>query len=68
MHLIILKDVEMQPGQEAEVKFSIQEKINESLCYLDISEEERQEKYGKFVLNVDKRLRLFNASICSVNS
>ncbi len=55
LHLIILKDVDMQPGQEAEVEISYSGKINESLCYLDISEEERQEKYGKFVLNVDKR-------------
>lgn len=55
LHLIILKDVDMQPGQEAEVEIFYSGKINESLCYLDISEEERQEKYGKFVLNVDKR-------------
>ncbi len=54
-HLIILKGVELLPEQETEVEISYSGKINESFCYLDISEEERQEKYGKFVLNVDKR-------------
>ena len=54
-HLIIVENVNMQPEQEAEVEISYSGKINETLCYLDISEEERQEKYGKFILNVDKR-------------
>src|SRR5690606_19540247 len=30
-------------------------RIDESISYLDIPEEERMEKYGRFVLNVDKR-------------
>ena len=30
-------------------------KINEALSYLDIDEKERLEKYGKFVLNVQKK-------------
>ncbi len=54
-HLIISENIELQPGQEAEVEMVYSGNINESLCYLDIDEKERTEKYGKFVLNVDKR-------------
>jgi hypothetical protein len=55
-HLIIVTEgVNLQPLQEANVEISYSGKINETLCYLDIPEEERQEKYGQFVLNVDKR-------------
>ncbi len=54
-HLIISENITLQPGQEAEIEISYSGGINETLCYLDIPEEERTEKYGKFVLNVDKR-------------
>jgi hypothetical protein len=54
-HLIISDNLTLQPGQEAEIEIAYSGGINETLCYLDIPEEERTEKYGKFVLNVDKR-------------
>jgi hypothetical protein len=55
-HLIITeKNVLLEPGQLTEVEISYKGSINENLCYLDIPETERQLKYGKFVLNVDKR-------------
>ncbi len=55
-HLIILSDnVNMQPGDSVDVEFSYSGKINENYCYLDIEEEDRMEKFGQFVLNVDKR-------------
>lgn len=60
-HLIIVNEgVNLQPLQEASVEISYSGKINETLCYLDIPEEERQEKYGQFVLNVDKRYAFFS--------
>ncbi|WP_372931735.1 golvesin C-terminal-like domain-containing protein [Mariniphaga sediminis] len=55
-HLILVsQDVVLQPGQEAKAEIVYAGNISENLCYLDIPEEERQKKYGKFVLNVDKR-------------
>jgi hypothetical protein len=55
-HLIIADEkVSIEQEQQAEVEIIYEGTINEDLCYLDISEEERQQKYGKFVLNVDKR-------------
>ena len=55
-HLIIVTDqVDIQPEEVVKVAFSYSGKINEALCYLDIDENTMQEKYGKFVLNVDKR-------------
>lgn len=55
-HLIIVSNkVEIQPNEEVEVEFSYSGKINEALCYLDIEKEVLQKKYGKFVINVDKR-------------
>ncbi|MCG6188786.1 golvesin C-terminal-like domain-containing protein [Maribellus maritimus] len=55
-HLIFISEnVNLQPGEEAEIEFKYSGKINEALCYLDIDEETIQEKYGKFVINVDKR-------------
>ncbi len=55
-HIIIIdKDISMSPGEEINLEISYAGRINETFCYLDITEEERQEKYGKFVLNVDKR-------------
>ncbi len=55
-HLIIISDnVNLEPGEEAKVAFSYGGSIDETLCYLDIDEKTMQEKYGKFVINVDKR-------------
>jgi ABC-type transport system involved in multi-copper enzyme maturation permease subunit len=55
-HLIIISDaVNFEIGTEAEVEFTYEGNINEALCYLDIDEKTMQEKYGKFVVNVDKR-------------
>lgn len=55
-HLVIISDqINLQPGDTANVEFSYTGNIDENYCYLDIDEETRQEKYGKFVINVDKR-------------
>ena len=55
-HLVIVSDkVNLNPGEEMKVEFTYAGKINEALCYLDIDKEVIQEKYGKFVINVDKR-------------
>ncbi len=55
-HLIIISDrVNLQPGDSAVVDMTYAGSIDETYCYLDIEEETRLEKYGKFVLNVDKR-------------
>ncbi|MDD4107322.1 MAG: hypothetical protein PHH93_01230 [Prolixibacteraceae bacterium] len=55
-HLIILdQGVTLQPDEKAEIEIEYGGNVSETLCYLDISNEELQEKYGKFVLNVDKR-------------
>jgi hypothetical protein len=55
-HLVIVSDkVNLNPGEELKVAFTYAGKINEALCYLDIAKEVIQEKYGKFVINVDKR-------------
>ncbi len=55
-HLVIVSDnINMKPGEQAKVEFTYNGKIDESLCYLDIDEKTFQEKYGRFVINVDKR-------------
>jgi hypothetical protein len=55
-HLLIVSDkVNLNPGEEIKVEFTYAGQINEALCYLDIEKEVIQEKYGKFVINVDKR-------------
>ncbi|HSH20333.1 MAG TPA: hypothetical protein VLA03_07755, partial [Draconibacterium sp.] len=55
-HLVIVSDkVNLKPGEEMNAKFTYKGNINEALCYLDIEDEVIQEKYGKFVINVDKR-------------
>ena len=53
-HLIIIPD-NLDPEEEATLEITYAGKINEALCYLDIDEKTMQEKYGKFVVNVDKR-------------
>ena len=56
-HLIILSNnINMQAGDSAKVEIDYSGIIDENYCYLDIDEETRQEKYGQFVLNVDKRV------------
>ena len=55
-HLIIVSDqVNYEPGDSAKIEFTYSGNIDEAYCYLDIEEETMQEKYGKFVINVDKR-------------
>jgi len=55
-HLVIVSDkLNFNPGEEIKVQFTYAGNINEALCYLDIEKEVIQEKYGKFVINVDKR-------------
>ncbi|MBT6007554.1 MAG: xanthan lyase, partial [Prolixibacteraceae bacterium] len=55
-HLIIISDkINLNPEEEATVEIAYDGIINEALCFLDIDEETLQEKYGKFVINVDKR-------------
>jgi len=54
-HLLIAENTSIEPGDEAEIEIIYAGGVTETLCYLDIPEEERTEKYGKFVLNVDKR-------------
>ena len=56
IHLIIADEgISIPPGEKAEVVISYRGTINETLSYLDIPENERLQKYGSFVLNVDKR-------------
>jgi hypothetical protein len=55
-HLIIVSEnIALEPNEFTTVEFNYKGRINEALCYLDIEEETIQEKYGKFVINVDKR-------------
>lgn len=55
-HLIFAGNgIQLNPGSEAKVEITYSGKIDEALAYLDIDEDERLQKYGKFVLNVDKR-------------
>lgn len=60
-HLVFIKNVSpLQAGDSVKVTFSYEGKIDEAYCYLDVEEEVRIEKYGKFVLNVDKRHAFVN--------
>ena len=55
-HLVLVSDkINLAPEGEIKVEFTYDGTIDETLCYLDIEEEVIQEKYGKFVINVDKR-------------
>ncbi len=55
-HLIIISDnINLDPNEEATLDIEYSGKINEALCYLDIDKKTMQEKYGSFVINVDKR-------------
>jgi hypothetical protein len=56
LHLILVNNqVEIQPGAEINVEVEYEGTIDEAFCYLDIDEKTFQEKYGKFVINIDKR-------------
>jgi ABC-type transport system involved in multi-copper enzyme maturation permease subunit len=60
-HLIIISDnINFLPGDSAKVEFTYSGTIDEMYCYLDIEEEIMQEKYGMFVINVDKRYAFIN--------
>lgn len=55
-HLVIISNnIALNPGDEIKVEITYSGAINEALCYLDIEEKTIQEKYGKTVVNVDKR-------------
>lgn len=55
-HLIIVSEnINLQPNDTFSIEMTYSGTIDENYCYLDIEEETRLEKYGKFVLNVDKR-------------
>jgi len=45
----------MAPGQSATIGLEYEGNIDESFCYLDIDNKKQNEKYGDFVINVDKR-------------
>lgn len=54
--LVIISDkINLLPGDSTLIDFTYSGSIDETYCYLDIDEETRMQKYGKFVLNVDKR-------------
>ncbi|MBN2636134.1 MAG: hypothetical protein JXR61_07675 [Prolixibacteraceae bacterium] len=61
-HLILITDnVTLSPDAQATLEIAYSGKIDEALCYLDIDSETMQEKYGKFVINVDKRYAFINS-------
>lgn len=45
----------MQADQTVTLEVTYSGKINEAFCYLDIDTEQRSEKFGEFIINVDKR-------------
>ncbi len=45
----------METGNAMNLEFTYQGHINEAFCYLDIDGEQRNKKFGEFILNVDKR-------------
>jgi len=53
--VIVSNNIEIKPEEKINVEFTYSGKINESLCYLDIDEKTMLKRYGKFVINVDKR-------------
>ncbi len=55
-HLVIsqlTRPLEMSDSLDLEIQYS--GSIMEAYCYLDIDNEKQREKYGEFVINVDKR-------------
>lgn len=68
-HLVIVSEnVTLLPGDSTKIDFTYSGKIDEAYCYLDIEEETLQEKYGKFVLNVDKRFAFVTADYVLLTS
>ena len=60
-HLVVANEnFNLAPGNEGTLEVKYAGTIDETSCYLDIDEETRQEKFGKFVLNVDKRYAFLN--------
>ncbi len=60
-HLVLTNSTQaLAPGEKSIVKISYSGTINETLCYLDVDEETMQEKYGDFVINIDKRFAFVN--------
>jgi hypothetical protein len=55
LQIIDITGVTIQPDAEAKIEIAYEGKIDEKLCYLDIDEKTFQQKYGTFVINVDKR-------------
>lgn len=55
-HLILvpLKST-LGAGEQATLEIAYSGSMDEALCYLDIDKEQRNQKFGEFVLNVDKR-------------
>ena len=55
-HLVLVPlKVAIGEGEQAALEFTYSGSIHEALCYLDIDKEQRNQKFGEFVLNVDKR-------------
>lgn len=55
-HLLVSsQNISLPPGEEGTLEIKYAGTIDETITYLDIDEKTRQEKFGKFVLNVDKR-------------
>jgi ABC-type transport system involved in multi-copper enzyme maturation permease subunit len=55
-HLIIIPlRSAMNTGDRLNLEITYEGNINEAFCYLDITREQRSEKFGEFILNVDKR-------------
>ncbi len=45
----------LAPGDSVKMEVSYAGTIDEAFCFLDISKEKQQQKFGEFVINVDKR-------------
>ncbi|WP_159517781.1 golvesin C-terminal-like domain-containing protein [Sunxiuqinia indica] len=55
LSLVELKNVQVAPGEELELTFTYQGKINEAACFLDIDDETRQQAYRNMMYQIDKR-------------
>ncbi|GAP69964.1 ABC-2 family transporter protein [Bacteroidales bacterium 6E] len=53
--LVIPLKSKMEPASTNNVEITYSGNIDETFCYLDIDNEMRKEKFGEFVINVDKR-------------
>ncbi len=45
----------LSPDSTLSLEMSYKGRINEAFCYLDIDKDQRSEKFGEFIINVDKR-------------